>query len=608
MNKKVTNLPEDIDEQLQKAAEQVAAGQIPAGEQLAKKVLEQNPKNAQAHYVMGLAHYMRKQYKVAAQAFKVAATHAPQNPMIFSNLGESLRRSKQTEEALKAFQKALQLLPNFNLALMGIANCFSDLKQNDKAMKTFQKVINQNADFAPGYHYLGAHLVRNDQFKQALPMLRKAVAMRENYFDAQMTLANCMENLDMVNEAVAMFENILEHQPKNIPALMNLANIKKTMGKMEEAQVYFDRVIEIDPENIAVQYSLSHSVNGKEAANIEELEKKLEDERVPKEARRSLHFTVGKYYDDLGEVEKAFAHFKEGNDMDDRIPPYNPNQFKHGVDRLIDVYTEDFFKQRKGVGCESEQPIIIVGMPRSGTSLTEQILSSHPRVYGAGELKNLGDLVKTVQMRFQKKAQYPMCARMIDPILACNLGERYVKETHELAGFGDYDRITDKMPGNYSNLGLLSLILPRAKIIHCKRNPMDSCFSNYTHNFASVISFSRKLEDLGAHYRDYIRLMEHWKKVLPVPILEVRYEEMVADNEAKSRELLEFCGLEWDDACLEFQKTERRVKTASTMQIRKPIYKSSVARWKKYEEQLKPLYEALGDMAPREENGQEYYP
>jgi len=137
---------------------------------------------------------------------------------------------------------------------------------------------------------------------------------------------------------------------------------------------------------------------------------------------------------------------------------------------------------------------------------------------------------------------------------------------------------------------------------------MDSCFSNFSHNFASVISYSRKLEDLGAHYRDYLRLMEHWKRVLPVPILELRYEEMVADNEAKSRELLEFCGLEWDDACLEFQKTERRVKTASTMQIRKPIYNSSVARWKKYEEQLKPLYEALGDVAPREENGQLFYP
>ena len=173
--------------------------------------------------------------------------------------------------------------------------------------------------------------------------------------------------------------------------------------------------------------------------------------------------------------------------------------------------------------------------------------------------------------------------------------------------FGDYDRITDKMPGNHTNLGLLSLILPRARVIHCMRNPMDSCFSNFSHNFASVISYSRKLEHLGAHYRDYRRIMDHWGKVLPLPIMEVRYEEMVADNEAMSRKLIEFCGLEWDDACLEFQKTERRVKTASTVQIRQPIYHSSVARWKKYEKELQPLYDALGDRAPREVDGKEVY-
>lgn len=605
MDTTAIDTPNNIDEQLQQAAQQVASGQIPAGEALAKKVLETNPKNAQAHYVMGLAHYMRKQYKVAAQAFKVAAVNAPGNPMIFSNLGESLRRSKQTEEALKAFNKSLQLLPNFNMGLMGMANCFSDLKQNDKAMKTFQRLLAGNADFAPAYHYLGAHLARNEQHAQALPMLRKAVALRENYFDAQMTLAGTLESLDKVKEALEVFEAVLEHQPKNIPALMNLGNIKKTQGKMDEANIYFNRVLEVDPKNLAVQYSLSHAVNGKEASNIEDLEKRFDDPRLPKEAKRALHFTVGKYYDDQKSPEKAFQHFKRGNDMDDRIPPYQPDQFSKGVDRLMNVYTEDFFKQRKGVGCESEVPIIIVGMPRSGTSLTEQILSSHPKVFGAGELKNLGDIMRTVQTRFKAKAPYPNCSRMVDPIMACNLGERYVKELYEFAESKDFDRITDKMPGNSTNLGLLSLILPRAKIVHCKRNPMDSCFSNYSHNFASVISYSRKLEDLGRHYSDYHRLMEHWKKVLPLDILEVRYEEMVADNETMSKKLLEFCGLEWDPACLEFQKTERRVKTASTVQIRQPIYNSSVARWCRYEEQLKPLYDSLGDLAP---NSDGFYP
>jgi tetratricopeptide (TPR) repeat protein len=591
---------DNLDEKLQEAAQQVAAGQFQEGEALAKKVLESDKKNAQAHYVLGLGHYMRKQYRIAAQAFKVAAVNAPQNPMIFSNLGESLRRSKQTEEALKAFNKSLHLLPNFNLALMGMANCFSDLKQNEKAIKAFQRLIAANPDFAPAYHYLGAHLSRNDQYKQALPMLRKAVALRENYFDAQMTLAGTLESLDKVDEAIQVFESILEHQPKNIPALMNLGNIQKTLGKLDEANEMFDRVLEIDPENLGVQYSLSHSVNGKEASNIENLEKRFDDPRLPKEAKRALHFTIGKYYDDKGEPEKAFEHFKQGNEMDDRIPPYKPEQFRGGVDRLMEVYTEDFYKQRKGMGCESEVPVIIVGMPRSGTSLTEQILSSHTRVFGAGELKNLGDIMRSIQSRFKSKAPYPNSVRMLDPITACNLGERYVAEVQDLADRGDFDRITDKMPGNHTNLGLLASILPKARVVHCMRNPMDSCFSNFSHNFASVISFSRDLEWLGHHYKDYRRIMEHWKKVLPLEIMELRYEDMIADNEGMSKKLIDFVGLDWDPACLEFQKTERRVKTASTVQIRQPIYSSSVARWRRYEEQLKPLYDTLGEWAPDE--------
>lgn len=601
------NITTEIEQPLQQATQYISSGKLEQGTTIALDILNDQPDNAQAHYVVGLAAYMRKQYREAIEAFNQALQFAPNNPMVYSNLGESLRRNNETEKALEIFQKAMQLAPGFNMAILGLANCLSDLDQKARALKTYQYLLAINPDFAPGYHYLGAHLAKQEEYKQALPLLRKAVALKENYTDALMTLAATLESLDQVDEAIEIFQNLLEQKPDNIALLLNLGSIIKTQGKLKEADQYFAKVLELEPDNLAVQYMLSHSKNGNEAENIEALEERLMDTRLEKEERRTLHFTVGKYYDDTGEYDKAFSHFKQGNDMDDRIAPYNAENFSRGVDKIMETFSEEFFKQRYGMGAESESPIFIVGMPRSGTSLTEQILSSHPQVYGAGELKNIGELIRAFQSRLQNQVQFPELLKGLDPITACNLGERYLKETQELADANHYARITDKMPGNTNNLGAIALLLPRARIIHCKRNPMDSCFSNYTHNFASVISFSRKLEDLGQHYSDYHRLMEHWKKVLPLQMMEVRYEDMVADNEGMTRQLLEFCGLEWNDACLDFQNTQRRVKTASSIQVRQPIYQSSVAKWRRYEEELQPLYDTLGELAPKQENGREVY-
>ncbi len=597
----------DDNQPLQQAAHLVSTGRYDEAEAIANQVLTKNPKQAQAHYVLGLVAYMRKKYPQAIEAFNKAAKLTPGNPVIFSNLGESLRRSGEPKKALAAFKRCVSIHPGFNMGMMGIANCLSDLKRNDEAMKVFQRLLAGNPSFAPAYHYLGAHLARNEQYKQALPLLRKAVALRENYADALMTLASTLENLDQVDETVTIYEKLLEQNPDNIGVLLNLGNIRKTQGKSIEADQLFERVLELDPENLAVQYSISHSKSGKDVDDVEMMEQRFDDPDLSDDQRRALHFTVGKYYDDQGDSGRAFDHFKQGNDMDDRIPPYEAEKFSKGVDRIIEVFSEKLFKARYGMGAESEVPVFIVGMPRSGTSLTEQTLASHPQVFGAGELKNIGEIQRILQKRTQGKMAFPESIRALDPVAACSLGERYLKEIETLAGSKEFARITDKMPGNTSNLGLIALLLPRAKIIHCMRNPMDSCFSCYSRNFGSVISYTRKLEDLGQHYSDYRRLMDHWHKVLPIEIFDLRYEDMVADHEGMSRKLLDFCGLEWNDACLEFQKTERRVKTASTMQVRQPIYSTSVAKWRQYEAQLQPLFSALGKWAPRVEDGIDVY-
>jgi tetratricopeptide (TPR) repeat protein len=593
---------------LEKAAQLISTGKYDEGEAIALATLKKNPQHPHAHYIVGLAAYMRNQYPRAVKAFERAAKLAPKNPLVFCNLGESLRRNEEPEKAFGAFKHGLSLQPNLPMAQLGIANCLSDLERYDQAGQAFHKLLNAFPMFAPGYHYMGSHLARQDKHKQALPILRKAVAMKDNYTEAQMTLAATLENLDKTDESITLFETILADNPENIAILLNLANIKKTQGKNEEAEKYFARVKELDPDNVALQYSVSHSRDGKEVDDIEVMEKRLEDSSLNKNEQRALHFTIGKYYDDQGASPQAFAHFKSGNDMDDRIAPYDPDSVSKGMDRMMAVFSEKFFKARYGMGAEGETPVFIVGMPRSGTSLIEQTLASHPQIFGAGELKNIGEIQRNLQLRIKNKVPYPESIQGLDPITACNMGERYLKEISDLAGAnGGFTRITDKMPGNIANLGLIAMILPKARIIHSMRNPMDSCFSCFSRNFGSVISYTRQLEDLGRYYRDYRRLMEHWKKVLPLEILDVRYEETVADHDGMARKLIEFCGLEWDDACLKFYETERRVKTASTVQVRKPIYNSSVSKWHDYEAELQPLFDALGKYAPTVANDIETY-
>lgn len=218
---------------------------------------------------------------------------------------------------------------------------------------------------------------------------------------------------------------------------------------------------------------------------------------------------------------------------------------------------------------ESELPVLIFGMPRSGTSLVEQILSSHPDVHGAGELDTLGRIVAAMPATMGDHAGYPEVAGMLDAATACKLGEEYVSRlrTHDAKA----GRVTDKMPENFLSLGFVALLPPNARLIHCRRQPMDSCLSCYCQHFTSIMPFSRDLTDLGRYYRDYERLMAHWHDVLPLPILDVQYEEVSEDQEGMSRKIVAFCGLEWDDVCLDFYKTKRPVKTASRMQVRRPI-------------------------------------
>ena len=312
------------------------------------------------------------------------------------------------------------------------------------------------------------------------------------------------------------------------------------------------------------------------------MEALLEDvENLPVEEQIHLHFALGKALADIREYEQSFRHQLQANALQRQQFTYDEIGAHTKIDRIRSAFTPEVMQSLTGVGDPSSLPVFIVGMPRSGTSLIEQILASHPRVFGAGELDLLGQLV------------IAGTSNGITRDWVQTLGPRYLSGIRALAP--PRDRITDKMPSNFLFVGLIHIALPNARIIHARRNPVDTCLSCFSKLFAGEQQFAYDLGELGRYYRAYDRLMAHWRDVLPEGrMLEVDYEEVVADLEVQARRIIGYCGLEWNDACLEFHKTERAVRTASVMQVRQPIYRSSIGRWRPYARMLTPLLDALG--------------
>jgi hypothetical protein len=302
-----------------------------------------------------------------------------------------------------------------------------------------------------------------------------------------------------------------------------------------------------------------------------------------------LHFALAKAYDDLGDHDGSFRHLLQGNGLKRRQFTYDHAAIHDLLGRIQKVFTPELMRDKHSVCDPSPVPVFIIGMPRSGTTLIEQILASHPKVFGAGELVNLANAVE----RICQPVPFPEAISSMKRQELCEVGTSYVAEIRQLASKAE--RVTDKLPGNFRYAGLINLVLPNARIIHARRDPLDTCFSCFSTLFAGPIVYSYDLTELGRYYRAYDMLMQHWRRVLPPGVmLEVQYEHLTADLEGEASRIVGHCGLDWNDACLSFHKTERPVRTASAVQVRQPIYRSSIGRARHYVHQLRPLIKALG--------------
>ena len=462
-----------------------------------------------------------------------------------------------------------------------------------QAEQVSREVLRRDVENVAAHWCLGRALSALERHQDAVPHLHEAAV---NLADRGAALEALSRALQMSGDGPAALECLRElvaERPGDAGALNNLGLAALENGALEEAESVLMSAFRRDPlvPGVCLNLSRVRRFGPEDDDLVRRFEKLLERPRIAVELRADIHFAIGKVHDDRGEPVLSFEHLRRANTLMKRQLEFDRDQYEQSVDWIIETFSADLFRRCSGFGRLTEQPVFVVGMPRSGTTLVEQVLAAHPLVYGGGELKHLDRVARKLSSRTGSRLRYPRSAADLDEASALESARDYLSAIAALAGGAP--RVTDKLPTNFAHLGLAALIVPGCRVIHCHRDPMDLCFSIYQQQFAEGHGWAYDFDDIVTFYKQYLRLVDHWRAVLPLPMLDVRYERLVADQEPVTRELVEFCGLPWDPACLEFHRVQRKVDTASNWQVRQPMYRTSVGRAKQFEFGLSGLRDAL---------------
>ncbi len=617
------------------------AGRIDEAITAGRRAIEINPDYPGALSNLGIALFDQGKFDEALDLYNRAIALDGNFAQAFSNRGNALQRLKRFADAEKDYRRALELRPAFADAWNNLGTCLRELKRFEDAETVYRKALELGPHNPDTLDNLALALKDLDRLDEAADFMRRALAIEsrdEKLFVHFVTvlldqhkveeaaaanehaLALNANNHDAVNlagriafgrgdlaGALAHYRRALVLKPDHADAYNNMGNVLKELGQLRKAQDAYLAAIELDPNISGVYVNLADSKTfapgDPHLAAMESLAAKTEC--LSKTDRLRLDFALGKAYADLKEFKRSFTHFLAGNAAKRATICYDEALVFGLFDRIEAVFTHELIAQKSGAGDPSNMPIFVIGMPRSGTTLIEQIIASHPMVHGAGELQTFNDVVLAVRGADGKALRYPDFIPALDASALRQIGSRYVAELRKLvatlsspasgAGVGVGQRVTDKMPSNYYFAGLIHMALPNAKIIHSVRDPVDTCISCFERLFTAEQNHTYDLVELGRYYQRYARMMAHWHRVLPAKtILDVQYEEVVANLEKQAHRIIAYCGLPWDERCLSFHETHRPVRTASATQVRQPIYQSAVGRWRVYEKQLGPLLDALG--------------
>jgi len=447
--------------------------------------------------------------------------------------------------------------------------------------------------FAPARANLATVLHRQNRTPEALDELDRLMADDPGNPALSTLRAAALGRIGDYDEAIALYEDVTAKRPDQPKIWMSYAHALKTVGRQSDAIAAYRRALALDSTLGEVWWSLANLKTVKlDAADVAAMEGALAAPGLSDDNRFHLDFALGKAHDDAGQVAPAFAHYAAGNALRRSLTGYDPADVTAQVDATIEVFTPDFVASREGQGYGARDPIFILGMPRAGSTLIEQILSCHSMVEGTMELPDIPQLAAKANAM---AGRYPRDLGKLSAGELCALGEHYLETTRIQRREGK-PHFIDKLPNNWLHAGFIELILPNATIIDARRHPLDCCFSNFRQHFARGQGFSYALDDIGAYYADYVRLMAHFDAIMPGRVIRVIHEALLDDPEAEVRRLLAAIGLPFEEACLDFHKSDRAVRTASSEQVRRPINRDGQGQWRAYEVWLDPLKDALGDV------------
>jgi tetratricopeptide (TPR) repeat protein len=579
-----------------------------------QRALEIEPRSVEAQNNLGNAFQELGECAQAAGCYRLALAVKPNDPETLCNLSNALRRLGHLDEARDCSQRAIALQPALSLAHNNLGLVLAGLGRRAEAVASFRQAVSLAPRSVDSLNNLGSALCALGESGEAATIHRTAIALDPQRAESHFNLATALYGLGMADAAVASYRRALELRPRYALAQLGLATALRALGRAVEAeaacsavldaqadhgaalcllgdlytdrgefaraQELFQRALDIDEEFAPALCSIAahRRMTPDDGAWLRAAERRLE-KPLPLEHEIGLRYALGKYFDDLARYDAAFDRYRAANELCRRHEStYDVNRLAGGVDRIIARCDRAFVHDGHSGASQSELPVLVVGMPRSGTSLLEQILASHSQAYGAGEVNFWEDAFAA--FAGSGASAFAQLARQYLERLGAHSGQAL--------------RVIDKMPANFLYAGLIHAVFPRARIIHVRRHPLDTCLSIYFQNFFHLHPYAADLELLVGYYRQYQRVSDYWRAVLPAhSLLEIRYEELIADQEHWTRRMLEFVGLPWDPRCLDFHATRRVVLTASRWQVRQRINAASIGRWRHYEKHLGPLRQLL---------------
>lgn len=573
----------DFNATYQQAVSALESGRPEIAAGIFESLLARHQGKSELLFPYAIALYQTGSIDAALKHMKVVFRQQPKNNDVAYNLGLIAREAGDFNTAEKAFFRATKITPLTPECHIMLGNILTEQNKTQAAKKSFNRAVQLDKNNVSAWYGLAMVLNKINDFTGAREAALAALKIDPSHLDARFILATTQHQFGHTQQAIENLEKILLITPDDAHVLNQLGYMLPIVGNSEMAVKHLRRAIEAEAEFSAAHYNLSQLIVFE--AGGSDLEKLETAARQGAATSRPYfyHYALAKAYQDTGDHNKAFTSLQQGAVQKRKTVSYNQKHQARFFDKILNTFDEQLIAGFNRTATTHKTPIFILGMPRSGTTLIEQILASHSAVAGGGELPFLQQMAESIS--------YPGGLKNSPVALIDEAENFYISATGQLSGNSLY--FTDKTPGNFLYIGLILAIFPNAKIIHCRRDPVDTCLSCFKQLFNSGAVYSYDLDELGHYYLNYARLMDHWHTVAPGRIFNVDYETMTSDTEAQVRQLLEHCGLPYEESCLRFYQNKRTVNTASMTQVRKPIYQSSVGLWHQYEEQLKPLLEIL---------------